>query len=420
MLAAIDAGEIDAIIVYHGDRLIRQPFDLETLISIADQRGIRIASPSGTRDLGSADDRFILRIEAAQACRESDNISRRVRRALSVRVERGQPVGGGRRPFGWGPKVGERVVTTTDGREETRPVYDIARPVPREQELLREAVDMILAGASIGAAVRYLNQHSTTTMGNTWTIRALKNLLVSPRIAGLVEHQGTMYRAVWEPVISGEEWEQIRAIFRRLEEANAYDGRERRYLLSGIAMCYRCESTVRVKQLGSPPRRSYACLDCRGVTRDMAHVDAHVQGRVLSILSDPRLAQELAQVEDSQASSIRQEIARLTHRRDEARAAVADLAEGDVDPALLLRGLASIERRLTELRTRLATSTDARLIARMVGISEQQWEATPIDTRAATIRALVTVTLLPSPRGRGFHPKSVEVLRRPLQAHPGS
>src|SRR5258707_1349034 len=32
MLAAIEAGQLDVIIAYHGDRLIRQPRDLETLL----------------------------------------------------------------------------------------------------------------------------------------------------------------------------------------------------------------------------------------------------------------------------------------------------------------------------------------------------------------------------------------------------
>ena len=89
MLQALEAGEIDAIIVYHGDRLMRQPYDLEKLLSVAESKGIRLASPSGVRDLDSPDDRFILRIEVAQACRESDNTSRRVIRALKARAEKG-------------------------------------------------------------------------------------------------------------------------------------------------------------------------------------------------------------------------------------------------------------------------------------------------------------------------------------------
>ena len=51
MLADIEAGKINGIIVYHGDRLTRQPMDLEILISLSRTRGIKLASPTGVRDL---------------------------------------------------------------------------------------------------------------------------------------------------------------------------------------------------------------------------------------------------------------------------------------------------------------------------------------------------------------------------------
>jgi site-specific DNA recombinase len=45
MLEAIGRGEVEAIVVYHGDRLIRQPWDLELLLRLAREKGIQLASP---------------------------------------------------------------------------------------------------------------------------------------------------------------------------------------------------------------------------------------------------------------------------------------------------------------------------------------------------------------------------------------
>src|SRR5688572_12618277 len=56
MLAAVDDGQVGAIVVYHGDRLIRQPWDLELLLRLADDKGILLASPTGERNLDSTDD----------------------------------------------------------------------------------------------------------------------------------------------------------------------------------------------------------------------------------------------------------------------------------------------------------------------------------------------------------------------------
>lgn len=51
-------------------------------------------------NLSDPDDRFILRIEVAHACRSSDDISRRLKSALAERAETGMPHSGKRR-FGY-------------------------------------------------------------------------------------------------------------------------------------------------------------------------------------------------------------------------------------------------------------------------------------------------------------------------------
>ena len=56
---------------------MRQPWDLEELLKIADDHGIILHGKSGNRDLSDPDDRHYLRGEVAHACRSSDDTSRR-------------------------------------------------------------------------------------------------------------------------------------------------------------------------------------------------------------------------------------------------------------------------------------------------------------------------------------------------------
>ncbi|MEU0437660.1 recombinase family protein [Streptomyces sp. NPDC006290] len=79
MLQAMADGEIRHIIVYHPDRLMRQPKDLAELLSIADDKRVLLHGEANRRDLSDPDDRFILRIEVAHACRSSDDASRRLK-----------------------------------------------------------------------------------------------------------------------------------------------------------------------------------------------------------------------------------------------------------------------------------------------------------------------------------------------------
>ncbi|WP_165777698.1 recombinase family protein [Amycolatopsis antarctica] len=93
LLERVESGESDGIVVWHVDRLFRQPCDLERLIELGEQ-GFVIASAHGTRNLASADNRFILRIEVAQAAKSSGDKSRRVKRRFQTLRETGRKTGG--------------------------------------------------------------------------------------------------------------------------------------------------------------------------------------------------------------------------------------------------------------------------------------------------------------------------------------
>lgn len=446
MLKAIEAGEIDGVIVYHGDRLIRQPFDLEKLIGIAESRRLRIASPSGTRDLDSADDRFILRIEAAQACRESDNISRRVTRGVKGRVAKGLPgTAGGKRPYGWGVQAGTREKAgPATGETVSVPVFDTTQPVSEEIRFIQRGVERQLAGMEQAAVVRWLNgAGSRTTEGNPWTTKSWRNVMLNPRIAGLIEHGGKLYPAAWDGAIGVETWEAVKALYRASAEEHPYPGRERKYLLTGVAECYRCHRprlkknattpeecvgaecagphhTVRSKPSGGRNRkhvRLYYCPSCRGVGRNLALLDAYVEGRVLRLLSSKRFAEELHRAVQSEGGTdLQTQVTALERRRDKTSKELEDLAEHpDVDPTLAMLAIASFDRKIAELRAQMATSAKLRRLGRLTRMSREEWSGLPVDVRATVVQDLFRVVILPtSRRGPGFDPSSVRLERNPL------
>lgn len=406
LLEAIERREIDGLLVYHGDRLIRQPWDLEILLRLTYEHRVQLASVSGVRDLTNPDDQFILRIEAAQACKASEDTSRRVTRAWRARAESGRPVGGGKRPFGFGVPTGEVGKTG-------QPLYDTTKVVPEEAEILREAAERLLAGQSQGGVLRWMNERCTTSQGHPWTGKALKQLLTSPRIAGLVGYKGTLHRAVWEPIVSPESWEDLKMVLRESSERHGYPGRERRYLLSGIATCSGCGGTLRTKPVGGRNRKTarlYHCFakECPAkVSRNVEHLDRYVSGRVIARLRDPALMDELLAAEPGVSA----EIVKLERRRDQLKASFARLIDNpDLDPEVMAAQISEANRRIAALRERHAADSRQRLLARMAGITAEQWDATPLDLRAATVKALFRVVVLPATwRGPGFDPDSVRL-----------
>lgn len=424
MLQAIEAGEINAMLIYHGDRLIRQPHDLETLINISDSRGIRIASPSGTRSLDSPDDRFILRIEAAQACRESDNTSRRVQRSLNARLELGLTNSGGRRPFGYGLENGTRLRQGLDGKVVEVPYFDTTLQVPEEAPLVKDAVERLLAGQSQNGVVRWLNTRCTTTEGNPWTTKSLRNVMLSPRIAGLIERDGALYPAAWAGIVSVETWEDVKALYKDSAATHPYAGRERRYLLSGAqgAQCGLCQAYMRTKPSGGRNRKTariYHCHDCRKTGRNVELLDAFVEGKAVALLNDARFLEELVSRKDADAPSPSAEIAALERRKREVTEQLKNLADNpEVDAGLAFAALTSFDEKITALRVAAAAAADRQLLARMAGITPERWRDTTLDVRSAVVRQLFQVIVHPTARrGPGFDPDTVQVLRRP---RPGS
>lgn len=116
LIKAARRGEIKHIVCYHPDRLMRQPFNLEELLSISDEYGIMLYGRVNARDLQDPDDRYTLRIEIAHTCRSSDDTSRRMKDQKQERAENG--LYNGQRPYGYTKECPRRRV-----RHGQRPPY---------------------------------------------------------------------------------------------------------------------------------------------------------------------------------------------------------------------------------------------------------------------------------------------------------
>lgn len=380
LIAAIEGGEIDAVIVYHGDRLLRQPWDLEKLIAVAERKQIRVASPTGTRNLDSADDRYILRIEAAGFCRASDDSSRRIRRAHQARTEKGLPRPGGTRAFGF-----ER---------------DNITHRPGEAEIIVEAVDRLFAGATGYAVMKWMNDRCTTTAGNRWRTNVVKDMLMRPRIAGLIEKDGQFYEAAWDPIVDRETWEDLCALLRANGQRHGRymppAGESKvRYLLSGIARCGTCGGPMTVQlghKTGKARRHTYLCgnsgCDYRvGITQ--AATDRFVTGAALELLGDPDFVGGLSADGDDGGAA---EVNTLMTRKAEVEEQLRHLADHpNLRPDLLLSMLESFDRRIAEVRDRMALSTRRRLLLTYAGITREAWKRLPLEVCRSIVTALFAV-----------------------------
>jgi len=393
MLADVEAGKLDAIIVYHGDRLIRQPDDLGELLRLSDGKGIKLASPTGTRDLGSPEDKFILYIEAAMAMRESDNTSRR-RKAQYERWRRAGRVrtgGRGGRSYGF----------ATDGLTQ----------IPEECEHIRRMAAMLLAGEPTGALVRdAAARGALTPFGIPFSHSTIRKMLMRPRYAGLMpDGENT---AAWEPVLDRQTWEKVREVLKSKTATFAYATSARRWLLSGIAVCGACGAPMQMRPSKGRGRKEYAngygCsrATCRKAYRSAEHLDTYVTARVVRLLNDPRQPDGELPVAADHAP----EWLALTTERAETEKLAKDYAASAGRLDILMARLDSIDKRMAELREREAGDARSRLLGTYRGVTREQFADLPLDVRRALVAASYRVTVLPaSGRGPGFRTEDVRL-----------
>ncbi|MBX9978662.1 MAG: recombinase family protein, partial [Mycobacterium gordonae] len=224
MLADLQSGARDAVIVYNLDRLHRRPVELEEFDALCESVGVRdVATVTADIDLGNDDGLFMARIFAAFAAKESGRKSARIRRKMLQNAEQGLPHGSVR-PFGYEP---DKITVRSD-----------------EAVVVREMVDRYLAGASIRSLTMWLNDSGIAPAASkSWRTSAVRQILCSGRIAGLREHHGQVIgEAAWPAIVTPAQRDRVlaRMAARALTKTRA----PRTYLLSGLLRCGRCDSRL--------------------------------------------------------------------------------------------------------------------------------------------------------------------------------
>jgi site-specific DNA recombinase len=234
LLADVDSRKVDAVIAWHHDRLIRHPAELETFITLVEQRGTAVAMvEGGAYDLSTPEGRVQARIIGAFARYEIEHKERRTKRENQQRAERGKAWVGKNRCYGY--------THSTD-----------PEPISNETAFITDAVTRVLAGESLRSVCNALNNAgSLTTRGNPWTASSLRGLLLNPMLTGTRviwerNEKGTKvgirdeYEGAWTPIITREQQRDVAAILGAANRKTRATSNARVALLPGFLFCGRC------------------------------------------------------------------------------------------------------------------------------------------------------------------------------------
>jgi site-specific DNA recombinase len=399
LLGQVERGELDVIVAWAWDRLSRNRRDEVRLIEACKEHAVSVTLVRGAGDLdmSSAVGRGIAEIMATLGRLENEQKSERQRRALEQLAEQGRPWGS-RRPFGY-----------QVGGMELEPV---------EAELLRRAYADLLGGASVrGIAARWNDAGVLTSRGGRWHGATVHQLLRNARYAGIRtygrdEKRREVGPAAWPAVV--DETTFRAAVSLLTDPARRVGvGRERTRLGTGLFLCGVCGQPVGSHIATSTGRWGYRCKPRGGrsgghVTRAGDPVDALVSGVVVRVLSSPDAAALLVDRDAPDAAELNGEAVALRARLD---GLAVSWADGALTDSQLRTMTERLRQRLGEVEARMTASTRAPVLAGLAGAADvaARWAALPLDRRRAAVDVLMTVTILPAGRGRGFDPRSVRV-----------
>ena len=254
MLERIENGEANCIVVWHPDRLSRNPVDASAIVYLIDTgKLVKVITPQQTFS-NTPMDKFMLQFLMITAKLENDNKGENVKRGMKSKLE------GGGYPF----VARQGYLNTPDrAKGEKTVVKD-----PERFPMVRKMWDLLLTGQYnvpqildiVNNKWDYKTPKHRKMGGKSISRSALYDLFRNPFYYGWFEVNGQLYHGNHEPMITKKEYDKAQAILRRFD-APRPKTLEHRY--TGLIHCgiCGCAITATHKEKFYPKTKNTAIYD---------------------------------------------------------------------------------------------------------------------------------------------------------------
>ncbi len=204
LLADIDAGRVDRVIVYKVDRLTRSLADFAKLVERFDQAGASFVSVTQSFNTATSMGRLTLNVLLSFAQFEREVTSERIRDKIAASKKKGMWMGGVA-PLGY------------DAKDRTLVVNEV------EADTVRAIFELYLNHGSIRRVLVELDQRSLRTKhrphlkgtargGAKFGRGCLQHLLTNPVYVGRIRHKDKTYEGAHNPIIDQKTWDAVQQL----------------------------------------------------------------------------------------------------------------------------------------------------------------------------------------------------------------
>ena len=411
LMADIEAGKVDCVVVYKVDRLSRSLLDFARMMETFDKQNVSFVSVTQQFNTATSMGRLILNVLLSFAQFEREMISERTRDKIAATRRKGK-YGGGRPVLGYDrDPSGPRLVVNEVEAARVRTIFDL-----------------YLEFKTVAAVVEELNRRgwtnkSSTTLkgqqigGQPFTGVTLHYLLKNPIYIGKLRYKDELYEGEHDAIVDREAWQRAQAsLASNGRQGNPAIRNKVGGLLRGLLSCSACNATMMhtfTSKKGKRLYRYYVCssakkhgfASCPSPSIPAEELEQFVIQQIKKIGSDDALlAKTIEQTKhhsQEATTELKAEQRQLLQQFASCNTEIMSLASetvpgnGDVTGRLaeLQERISAIEHRGTEVREELFAlerrQLDAHEVAQAISVFDPVWDTLTNREKIRIIQLLI-------------------------------
>ena len=412
LMADIEAGRLDVVVVQKVDRLSRSLFDFAGVMDRFRNAGVAFVSVTQNFNTADAMGRMTLNMLMTFAEFEREMIAERTRDKIGAARRKGKWTGG-TVPLGY-DSIDKKLVVNEYEAMVAGEIFDLYE---KHQSARTVAQTLNERGRT---TKRHESRNGKVRPGHRWNKDSVLRALRCPIYAGLVRSGGKLFPAEHDAIIEKVQWERVQALLGEKSGEPTLRSRNPAYLLRGTLRCALCGHAMTpasTRKKRGKEFRYYRCVRrekggnaaCTARSLPAKAIEDFVVGWIREVTQkadfasdvQERLTEQIAERQrrlDTERHALPKEIARLS---TEGRRLVEVLAQANGTTTRLveerIEGIGNLigkhERRLQEIGRDRADldriSVEAGWVTEALQHFETVWDAMTLENRVRLVHAIV-------------------------------
>lgn len=259
LMKAIEAGQVDCVVVYKVDRLSRSLLDFARMMAVFESKSVSFVSVTQQFNTASSMGRLVLNVLLSFAQFEREIISERIRDKIAATRRKGKWTGG-RPVLGYAVTPDRKLVVVPEEADRVRQIFALYLELGSLLDVVHELDRRGWTGKT------WTNKQGRVYSPASWTKTSLHQLLTNVLYMGRVKYKRESHPGEHEAIVDPGVWQRVQAQLDRNGRTGGGEVRNRfGALLKGLLRCASCQKAMCPAHTtkGTRRYRYYVCTNAQ-------------------------------------------------------------------------------------------------------------------------------------------------------------